>query len=188
MLAPVSGLNAGMITIAGMGMPPSESPSFGLTVDAGGPSFYNSPTGDTQFFSGGDTVSVQAPAGPISPAFAPQMPIAPSIAVVTTPGCGNQRPPSIGRRTCWCSGQAADLQGVVSFEVDSDTQTVLLQCNFDATAGTGMVPSALLSKLDPGGSGVLQITAINQVALLNGSVKTSSRLFDLYEALPTFSN
>ncbi len=87
----------------------------------------------------------------------------------------------------WTGGGPGKVQ--VSFEVDSDTQTVLLQCNFDAAAGTGMVPSALLLKLDPDGSGVSQITAINQVVFLVGSVKTSFTLYSTpYEALPTFSN
>jgi hypothetical protein len=189
MLAPVSGLNAGNITVTGMAVPPSASLVFTPTGD-GGPSSYASPSGDTQFFSGGDSVSVQGAGGADLPAFAPQTVIAPDDVHVTTPGCGAQCPPidrSKDMLVQWMAGGAGKVQ--VTLEGDSDTQTVLVQCTFDAAAGTGMVPSALLLKLDPGGSGLLQISGMNQVVFPVGGVSTSFTLYSSpFELLPTFSN
>lgn len=173
----VAGLNAGTLTITGTGMPASTMLAYGPVASQQGVPGYTAASGSTALFTGGDTMTVSGAGGADLPAFAAQSLVTPTQVAVTAPACTGTCP-DLDRTqdltVAWTGAGAGKV--VVTFETISDTQAVLLQCKFDATAGTGTVPAALLGKLDKAGdpnvSGIEQISDENDVDFTVGTAAT----------------
>ncbi|MEA2751805.1 MAG: hypothetical protein QOI41_5948 [Myxococcales bacterium] len=173
----VAGLNAGTLTITGTGMPASTMLAYGPVASQQGVPGYTAAGGSTELFAAGDTMTVSGAGGADLPAFAGQSLVTPTQVAVTAPACTGTCP-DLDRTqdliVAWTGAGAGKV--VVTFETISDTQAVLLQCRFDATAGTGTVPAALLGKLDKAGepnvSGIEQISDENEVAFPVGTAAT----------------
>jgi hypothetical protein len=173
----VAGLNAGTLTITGAGTPASTMLAYGPVASQQGVPGYTAASGSTALFAGGDTMTVSGAGGADLPAFAAQSLVAPTQVAVTAPSCTGTCP-DLDRTqdltVAWTGAGAGKV--VVTFETISDTQAVLLQCRFDATAGTGTVPATLLGKLDKAGdpnvSGIEQISDENDVDFMVGTAVT----------------
>jgi hypothetical protein len=174
----VAGLNAGTLTVTGTGMPASTMLAYGPVASQQGVPGYTAASGSTQLFAAGDTMTLSGAGGADLPAFAAQSLVTPTQVLVTAPACTGTCP-DLDRTqdltVAWTGAGAGKV--VVTFETISDTQAVLLQCRFDATAGTGTVPAALLGKLDKAGdpnvSGIEQISDENEVAFTVGTAATT---------------
>ncbi|MEA2746303.1 MAG: hypothetical protein QOI41_446 [Myxococcales bacterium] len=176
--APVSGLNAGTISLAGSGTPASASLVYGPVMNQPGLSGYATAKGSTAIYAAGDMLSVTGAGGPDLPGFAAQTLAAPTQVVVTAPAC-NGTCPDLDRTqdlvVTWTGAGAGKV--VVTFETIADTQAVIVQCKFDPAAGTGTVPAALLGKLDKAGdpniSGIEIISDANTVDFNVGAAATT---------------
>jgi len=166
-------LNAGPITIAGAGTPPSVMLEYG---PAKGATFsnYAEVTGNTAFFAGGDSLTVSGAGGPDLPSFAAPTLIAPSRIKLTSPDC-SAGCPDLDRTTdlvmTWTGGGAGKV--TATFETISAAALVLVECKFGAAGGTGTVSTALLQKLEkagsPGVTGVAVVTPNNEVTFPVGA-------------------
>lgn len=175
---PSPGLNAGTITVTGIGVPPTAVLEYtpGAPV---GPSNYTGVRADTRFYEDGDVLTVRGAGGPDLPAFQAQSLTAPSEIAVTAPSCVTGSCPDVDHThdllVAWENGGAGKVS--VLFETVADAKVVLLQCKFDAQTGKGVVPTALLAKLDPVDgntvSGIMQISPMNEVTFPVGDVSTT---------------
>ena len=145
-----SSLNAGAITVAGTGPDSPVTIRYTAMGDAGLMGY--SARGNSQFFHGGDTITASGAGGPDVPAFAAQTVIAPNEIVVTSPACAAIKCPDIPRShdatIAWTGGGAGKVE--ITYITDTDDGSKTLSCSFDASAGSGTIPSAALMMLDPG--------------------------------------
>jgi hypothetical protein len=146
--------DAGDITVTGVGASMATL-SFGAirsTTSMG----YTPVQGMTLFFKAGDKLTAKGAGGADLPAFALQTITAPGDIVLTSTGCTGSVCPDLDRTqdfvVTWTGGGAGKL-GVI-FETDSDVSHEDLSCDFDAAAGTGTVPHALLMLLGKADSDV----------------------------------
>lgn len=129
---------------------------------------YKSVSGDLQFYAGGDMLTATAAGGADLPAIPSQTLIAPTDITITSPACTFSSCPAVDRTVdlvaTWTGGGAGKV--FFTYETLSATLVTIVSCNFDAAAGTGTVPAALLAHLekagDPGISGVLGIGVTNE--------------------------
>ena len=140
-------LDAGTLTIMGAGASKATL-VFGTVSPSSMQKGYPSVAADTQFFSGGDSISVVGAGGADLPAFKAQMVIAPNDLTLTAPDC-SAGCPDLDRTqdlaVTWTGGGAGHVKA--SFETVGDTAAGYVFCTFDATAGTGTVPKAALAAL-----------------------------------------
>lgn len=168
--------NAGPITIS------APATSAVLTFMPFGTSgAYGQMTGMSAFFAGGDMVSAVGAGGPDLPAFPMQTVVAPNDITVTAPACTPGCPVldrTMDYVVTWTGGGA----GTVDIDVQSGTATSIVNivCTFTAAAGTGTVPTALLTQLakagDPGITGGVFVTPSNHVTFKVGAVDTTMNL------------
>ncbi len=163
-------LNAGTITIAGgTGDAGAATLTYGPQVV--GPYMFNgykSVTSSLQFFAGGDMLTATGAGGADLPAIPTQTVVAPSDITVTAPACTGSTCPDVDRTVdlvaTWTGGGAG--KAFFTYESLSDRFAVIVSCNFDASAGTGTVPAALLAHLekagDPNIAGVFGIGVTNE--------------------------
>jgi hypothetical protein len=147
--APPAGtvLDAGTLTITGAGASKATL-MFGTVSPSSMQKGYPSVSADTQFFSGGDSISVVAAGGADLPAFKAQMVIAPNEVTLTAPDCSAGCPDldrSQDLAVTWTGGGAGHV--TASFETIGDTATGAVFCTFPAASGTGTVPKAALGAL-----------------------------------------
>ncbi len=174
---PVTELNAGPITVTGSGPDSPVALSYGQQTP-GGPAGYPPATGASPFCSSGDTVTASGGGGPDLPAFAAQSIVAPSDIAVTSPACAagacQDIPRSMDAIITWSGGTAGKVS--VAYVTATDAGSKILACSFDASAGTGTVPSAALMQLDVGSSagffGSMLITPIDSKEIMVGSMPT----------------
>lgn len=129
---------------------------------------YKSVSGDLQFYAGGDMLTATAAGGADLPAIPSQMLTAPTDITLTAPACTVSGCPDLDRTmdlvATWTGGGAGKV--FVTYETLSANFVAIVSCNFDASAGTGTVPTALLAHLekggDPGISGVFAIGVTNE--------------------------
>jgi hypothetical protein len=138
--------NAGPLTIEGLR-------AITLTPDETG---VYAPASETQavqpVFGVGGNVTFSA-AGADVPAFDATVP-APALINVTSPTLGTPFQVSVYHDldVAWDHGTLGDVNVVMS--TSSQPRRTTISCTFDATAGGGKVPAALLGKLQPTGSDV----------------------------------
>ncbi len=175
---PPSGLNAGTITVTGIGVPPAYVADYMDNGDRG-PSNYAHADGETRFYEDGDVLSVQGTGGPDLPAFSIQTLAAPSDIALTAPTCVTGTCPDLDHTKDlaveWENGGAGKVD--VLFETVADAKVVLVECKFDAQTGKGIIPATLLAKLDvvdaDSVSGIEQISPIDEKTFLVGDVSTT---------------
>jgi len=176
-LPPNSGLDAGTITVTGIRMPPSLVIDY--AANDAGTSAYGHAAGDTRFYEDGDVISVRGAGGPDLPAFESVSLKAPSDVALIAPSCVTGTCPDLDHTKDLLVEWENGGDGKVDFLVETvaETKVVLLECKFDAASGKGIVPSALLAKLDAvdgnNVSGIQQITAIDEVTFPIGGVDTT---------------
>jgi hypothetical protein len=143
--APAGGatLNAGTLTITGAGTSKATL-TFGTVSPSSTQRGYAGVSGDTQFFSGGDSIVLVGAGGADLPAFAAQTVIAPSAVVLTAPLCSGLVCADLDRTqdlaVAWTGGGAGHVKA--SFETIAANATGSVFCTFDAASGTGTVPTA----------------------------------------------
>lgn len=177
-VTPPSGLNAGTITITGIGMPSTYVANY-LDNGTKGPSNYSHADAATRFYQDGDVLSVRGTGGPDLPAFGAHTLAAPSDIAITAPACVTGTCPDVDHTqdlsVAWENGGAGKVD--VLFETIADVKVVLLECKFDALAGKGVVPASLLAKLDvvdgENVSGIEQINPIDEKTFWVGDVSTT---------------
>ena len=168
--------DAGDITVTGVGASMATI-SFGpihSTTSMG----YTPAQGMTLFYKAGDKLTAKGAGGADLPAFALQTLTAPGDIVLTSMGCAGSVCPDLDRTqdlvVTWTGGGAGKV-GVL-FETDSDVSHVDLTCDFDATAGTGTVPHALLMLLGKADSdvtsGIETILSYSRQSFTVGSTPT----------------
>ena len=113
-----------------------------------------SASGSTQFFKGGDSITISGGGGAGYPDFSESV-IAPNDIVITAPDCsGPSGCPDIDSTTdrvvSWTGGGAGKVVAFLS--LTADRRVVNASCTFDAAPGTGTIPAAMLAKLRGGGS------------------------------------
>jgi hypothetical protein len=173
----VPGLDAGTITVTGIGMPSSLVLDY--TANDAGQSAYGHAAGETRFYDGGDVISVRGAGGADLPAFESTSLKAPSDIALLAPSCATGSCPDLDHSQDLLVEWENGGDGKVDFLVETvaDAKVVLLECKFDAASGKGVVPAALLAKLDvvdgSNVSGVQQITPIDEVTFPIGSVDTT---------------
>jgi hypothetical protein len=171
-------LNAGTITVTGAGDSQALL-TFGVVSPQSTQKGYASVHADTQFFSGGDSITVQGAGGPDLPAFTAHALIAPNEVVITAPTCPDLICPEVDRTqdlaVTWTGGAAGQVRA--SFETISPNSTGTVFCTFDAASGAGTVPKAALAVLGDISDGVttgLQIfQSMNTVEFNVGDVPTT---------------
>ncbi len=151
----VTVLDAGTITVKGVGNSQAAL-VFGLAAPQSTQKGYPSAHEDTQFFSGGDSITVQGAGGADLPAFTAHAVIAPSDVVITAPTCPDLICPEVDRTqdlaVTWTGGGAGQLRA--SFETVGPNNTGTVFCTFDAAPGVGTVPKAALAVLGDISDGV----------------------------------
>lgn len=175
-------LNAGTITIAG-GTGAAGAAVLTYGPQTIGPYTFNGyphATGSLQFFAGGDMLTATGGGGADLPAIPTQTVVAPSDITVTAPACTVAGCPPVDRTVdlvaSWTGGAAG--KAFFTYESLSDKYVVVINCEFDASAGTGTVPAALLAHLekagDPGIAGVVVIGVTNQTPIfMVGDIPTT---------------
>ena len=171
-------LNAGTITVTGVA-DAQAALTFGLVSPQSTQKGYPSVHADTQFFTGGDSITVQGAGGPDLPAFAAHVLIAPNDVVITAPTCPDLICPEVDRTqdlaVTWTGGAAGQVRA--SFETVAPNNTGSVFCTFDAASGAGTVPKAALAVLGDISDGVttgLQIfQSMNTVDFNVGDVPTT---------------
>jgi len=142
---PVMADNAGVLTIKG-----GKLAAAGVTLSPGANGAYSPTTGSTQIFAGGDTVTVDA-VGAQVPAFSGKALQTPNDIVLTSPTFDTAAKTSFPRdadlNVAWTGGGTGNLNVNVT-SIRSGTRSVTIACTFGASGGTGVVPTAALSKLD----------------------------------------
>jgi hypothetical protein len=151
---PRSSLNAGTLTVTGTGASSPASLVYGPTPSPG-ISGYATVRGQTKFYDPGDTLSVSGGGGADVPSFAAQTLVAPADIVLTAPACGTALSggpcPDVDRTkdaiVTWTGGGAGKVSA--SYITTTDNGLKSVTCFFDEGAGTGVVPAAALTMLDP---------------------------------------
>jgi hypothetical protein len=166
-----------MITVTGAGASKAVL-TFGATSAHTTQLGYADVSSQTQFFSGGDTITVAGMGGADLPAFAAQSVIAPNAIVLSGPACAGvdcnlDRTQDLA--IAWTGGGAGKVRA--SFETVGSTATGSVFCTFDAAVGMGTVPSAALAVLgdtrDGSATGVAIFGAFNETTFAVGGVQTT---------------
>lgn len=173
-----SSLNAGAITVTGTGPSSPAILTFGPLGGDAGVDGYKGLNAQSRFYNDGDMLSASGAGGPDLPAFAVQTLVAPNDIVLTAPACANVMctdfPRSKDVTLTWTGGGAGKVG--VTYITDTDNGSKTLSCSFDATAGTGTVPSAALMMLDvgtaPGFAAFEYITPNNSKTFMVGTLPT----------------
>jgi len=171
-------LDAGTITVTGVGASQAAL-MFGLVSPQSTQKGYPSVQADLQFFTGGDSITVEGAGGADLPAFTAHALIAPNEVVFTAPTCPNLICPEVDRTqdlaVTWTGGGAGRVRA--SFETVGPNNTGTVFCTFDAATGAGTVPKAALAVLGDISDGVttgLQIfQSMNTVDFNVGDVPTT---------------
>ncbi len=167
----IATLNAGTLTITGAGTAKAAL-LFGTVAPNSNQPGYTRVSGDTQFFSGGDAITVVGAGGADLPAFAEQTVIAPNDVVLTAPLCAGLVCSDLDRTqdlvVAWTGGGAGHVKA--SFETISASATGSVFCTFNAASGAGTVPKAALATLGDTGDG--QTTGIEVFAVSNETLFT----------------
>ena len=164
-------LNAGTITVAGGSGPVGTAVlTYGVLPKVMPPqSGYVSANGNTAFYAAGDVLTATGQAGPDLPAFTAPSVVAPHD-IVMTAGCAKGICPDLDRTqdftATWTGGSAGKVS--FGFETVSDKLVTAVLCNFDAAAGTGTIPGALLGHLEKTTSGGM-VTGIYVILTMNES-------------------
>jgi hypothetical protein len=117
---------------------------------AKGPIGYAPVTGSNgPFFKAGDTLTLTGDGGAELPAFKAQTLVAPSNIVLAAPACPASTCPDLNRTQDLAVAWTGGVAGTVSFTVEADGADTenTVTCEFDAKAGSGSVPHALLELL-----------------------------------------
>jgi hypothetical protein len=179
----ITPLSAGQIVVTGSGIPASATLTFG-PIGMSGYSGYAQASGDTKLFAPGDMLVASASGSADVPAFTTPGLVAPNELTVTSPACTGGCPPldrTQDLQVAWTGGGAGKM--VVTFETISDPTTVLLECHFDASAGMGVVPAALLGKLGKAGEGdVTGVLLIRPISSIDVPVGTGTVTFTIQSA------
>jgi hypothetical protein len=144
---PLPGDSAGTLTISGGSIPAGTTM---LPIPAQSNSYGSSLSGS--FVAGGDTVTVSA-TGATVPAFGPHSVTAPGSIDVTSPAVTGASPIVISTSSdltvTWTGGQSG---ATVSLSAATETITVgpVIDCEWDAAAGQGVVPQSLLGQIGTG--------------------------------------
>jgi hypothetical protein len=159
--------DAGDITVTGVG---ASTVTARYGPFTGGIKGYPPATvvGPKLFVNGGDQVTVIGSGGADLPAFPKQTITAPSGVMLTSPGCDAQVCPDLNATqdlvVTWTGGVAGKVN--IIFSGDS-----LVRCSFDAAAGMGTVPRAVLAQL--GTNGFETITSANEQIFAVGATATT---------------
>lgn len=150
--APKPELNAGNITVTGMGDAGAAVLTYGPIGDAGYAG-YRALNASGRFFKPGDTIRAVGAGGPDLPAFGAQTVVAPGDITLTSPACAASSCPPLDRTmdlaVTWTGGGAGDL--IAELSTISDTTSATILCTFNAAGGTGSISKTLLSKLEKAG-------------------------------------
>jgi hypothetical protein len=171
-------LDAGTITVTGAGASLATL-TFGPLPQQMTQQGYASASGMTQFFSGGDSLSVVGAGGADLPAFTAKKVVAPNEVVLTAPACAGLTCPDVDRTRdlaiAWTGGGAGSFSA--DFETVGSTNSSAVLCKFDAKGGTGTVPKAALALLgdtrDGETTGVEIFLASNEVTFDVGAIPTT---------------
>ncbi len=174
----IATLNAGTLTITGAGTAKAAL-VFGTVAPNSNQPGYAGVSGDTQFFSGGDSITVMGAGGADLPAFVAQTVIAPNDVVLTAPLCAGLVCADLDRAqdlaVAWTGGGAGHVKA--SFETIAANAPGSVFCTFDAASGTGTVPNAALVVLgdtrDGQTTGVELFAASNETLFTVGDIPTT---------------
>ncbi|HEY5945126.1 MAG TPA: hypothetical protein VIV40_06530 [Kofleriaceae bacterium] len=138
-------ISAGTIMISGAAMP--------ITMTPTALSQYDTFMTASPLFSGGESITFAA-AGAGVPAFSGSVTM-PSKATITVPAKPSNQSPYlvINRGADYTVSWTGGGSGQVQVALNSQMADKRLFCRFDASAGTGKIPSAALATLDAGGGG-----------------------------------
>ncbi len=159
--------SAGVITIAGTKL------DGGVTLVPSADNTYAALSATSRLSAVGDTLTVSA-AGATVPAFSGKTVVTPASVTVTAPGCAASNCGSIPRNApllvTWTGGTVGTV--TVSAFVGVGAETSIVQCSYDASAGTGTVPTAALGTL-PAGMGSFSVSVANKTTFTAGSYDVS---------------
>jgi hypothetical protein len=170
-------LDAGMITVTGAGASKAVL-TFGAISAYTTQQGYAAVSSETQFFSGGDTITVVGAGGADLPAFAAQSVVAPSEIVLSAPVCAGlacdvDRTQDLA--VAWTGGGAGKVKA--AFETVGSTSTGSVFCTFDAASGMGTVPKAALAVLgdtrDGSTTGVEIFESLSEMTFTVGGIPTT---------------
>jgi hypothetical protein len=171
-------LDAGTITVSGPGASLAML-TFGPLPQQMNQQGYATASGMTQFFSGGDSLSVVGSGGTDLPAFTAQKVVAPNDVVLTAPACTGLACPDLDRTQDLAIGWTGGGAGYFSadFETVGSTSSSAVLCKFDAKGGAGTVPEAALALLGDTRDGVTTGVEIfltsNEVTFDVGAIPTT---------------
>jgi hypothetical protein len=163
--------SAGTITITGGTL------SAPITLTYAAPTGYSVFSSTTPIYTPGETFNVSAVGADVL-AFSGASAAAPNDIVITSPsgGTGTNLMYAIDESTdlviTWTGGSAGAAVEVNLSNLDDHSLALNASCMFDASAGTGTIPTALLTQLGSFTSGYLEMFPIStaSVASANASV------------------
>ncbi len=144
-----AGVSAGTITVTGGDLASPVSLS-----DPGGDDEEYVDQLESMFFAPGQTLTASASGG-VVPAFGPVSVVAPAYITLTAPVVVSGAvtiPTTSDLSVSWTGGQPG---AVVYFQSFGATQGQVLNCAFDATAGSGTIPAAVMAPLEGAAGAVL---------------------------------
>jgi hypothetical protein len=149
--APTTYASGGTVTISGLSQAVTMAPSVGKT--------YTPYTAQQALYAGGETINISAP-GADAPAFTVAV-TTPTRATITSPAKPAGGALIIDRTqdlvASWTGGGAGKVYLYVTGPATSSSNIV---CRFEASAGTGSIPSAALAML-PAGMGSFTSTSVS---------------------------
>jgi hypothetical protein len=160
--------SAGIITVAG------PTGDFLMVSPTSGGLYISTPS-MTMLYNTGDLVSIQADGTSDGvPAFSRSL-VAPAPITVTAPALDTSTAlimRSLDFNVAWTGGTARTN---VEASISPSTQGTEVRCEFDAAAGTGMIPIAALQQL-PQGTATLSITPVSKVDVMAGEFRVTLEL------------
>jgi hypothetical protein len=137
----ISYTSSGVVTVSGVLV---NSGSMTLTPGGYG---YQTVSGAVAFFKGGESIRIAAPGSPTgAPAFDVAL-IAPASIKVTAPVFDAQSRVTVGANqplsVAWLNGGGGDV--AVQISSGTSAKSAVAHCSFPASAGQGVVPSAVLT-------------------------------------------
>jgi hypothetical protein len=180
-----STVDAGALTYASAGDVSITGGTQSVTVSPGSNGSYTFKNTTTVLWNGGETLTMRASGGEV-PAFSGTV-RAPTTATITVPSA----PPAgqslvINRASfgiSW-SGGSGSMVYLQLGRSSSSTQSVMLQCVFDGSAGSASIPPAAMAYITPGSSGYLAAYTRNTTPVIAGSwaITLQALMFALTQA------
>ncbi len=145
---------AGMLTITGTLL------DAGLAlVNRGGFDGYSAAYLDP-LWAGGETLTASGTGGDV-PAFSGQSVVAPSAISVSAPVCPNDQCGSLSRAVplavTWSGGASGTVLVTLAAGTSTPRASVSIECGYPASAGSAMVPAAVISEMQPYLSGSVTV-------------------------------